>query len=666
MVVALSMLIFTATASVLSGLKSAPEAFAASQGFVISDNTAPTIFSSKVGADMVSALEGVPGITGTSPEVFAFSSYDGTSFVVRGVDLDKLNSTGPAFRDFSLAQGQSTVYANSALIGDRLLKRLGVEIPYTLPLVGSYSSRMELVDIVGSYSTDSPLDDEMLVSLDVARFLSGMAGDKVSIIRVATDDPAWLGGVLSPANARFTLFDLHTSKGKVALGEDLSVSVGVRNWGGAAGAITVRFYEDVEVLDEVVVSLGASKSITVIRDFASEQLGDRSIEVSISGDFPVTLYANFTVIEPYLKLSAPSKVLSGGEFNVSVTKFSGEPAEGALVSFGAQSVATDSGGIAFLSAPDAAGTGTVRANMPGFTEASATVQVQDPSAFPAEFLPSVADFTVLPEIIKESESAKGIVAVANGGSVGGQFQVQVLVDSQVHSTFDISLAGMSSETVRFDISGLAPGTHTVQVGSFSRSLVVESWIVENPDLIQLIVRYGGSTSLSSSASIPIYEAAKISEGNVSVALLAIGMVSALLAALAIASVYSKEIHESRRTLGILKTIGASRRAVRRMVFPQALESGLAGAAIGVALGIVVADSISRAGMFLVFGHTLSFDLDLQLLVLVLLGSVAISVGTALWSAMAASGESAIASIRGLEEDDEQAGDAENLPDTSTH
>lgn len=643
------MLIFTATASVLSGLKSAPEAFAASEGFVISDNAAPTIFSSRVGADMVVALEDVPGITGTSPEVFAFSSYEGVSFVVRGVDLDRLNSTGPAFREFSLAQGTHAESANGALIGERLLNRLGIEIPYTMPLVGSYSSRMELVSIVGSYSTDSPLDDELLVSLDVARFLSGMAKDKVSIIRVATDDPVWLAEVLSPTNARFTLFDLHTSKGKVAIGENLSLSVGVRNWGGAPGTITVRFLDDAQLLDELDVPLGASQSTTVIRDFSFGQLGAKSIAVSISGDFPVTLYANITVIEPYLRLSAPSKVLLGSEFNVSVTMSCGEPAEGALVTFGSQSVVTNSAGLASLSALDV-GYWTVRASMSGLAEASATVEIQDPSAFPAEFLPIIVDFSVLPETIKESESARGALAVTNVGSVGGQFQVNVLVDSQIHSTLDISLAGMSSETIRFDISGLAPGTHAVQVGSFSRSLVVESWIVENPDLVQLVVRYGGSTSLSSAASIPIYEAAKISEGNVSVALLAIGMVSAILAALAIASIYSKEIHESRRTLGILRTVGASRRAVRGMVFPQALESGLAGAAIGVALGIFVADSISRAGLFLVFGHTLSFDLDLQLLVLVFLASVAISVGTALWSAMVASRESVMASIRGQDED----------------
>ncbi len=644
---ALSILIFTATASVLFGLRSAPEAFAASEGFVISDSTAPTIFSSRVGADMVSALEAVPGITGASPEVFAFSSFNGVSFVIRGVDLEKLNRTGPAFREFALVQGQSTAHASSALVGDRLLSRLGIELPYMLPLVGSYAAKLDIARVVGTYSTDSALDDEMLVSLEVARYLSGTPADRVSIIRVATDDPAWLAGMLSPSNARFTLFDLHTSKSKVAVGEEVSLSVGVRNWGGAAGEATVSFSEGVQLLDEVAVSLGASESTTVARGFASGQLGERSIEVSVSGDFPVTLYANFTVVEPYLRLSAPSRVLVGSDFEVSVTKSSGEPAEGASVTFGTQSVVAGPSGNASLSASEA-GTQTASASMPGFAGAYASVQVQDPAAFPAQFLPAITDFGVLPETIKESESAKGVLTATNGGSVAGQFQVQILVDSRVHSTLDVYLAGMSSETLRFDIAGVAPGTHTVQAGSFSRPLVVDPWIAENPDLVQLVLRYGGTTSMSSSASIPIYQAAKMSEGNVSVALFAIGTISALLAALAIASIYSKEIHESRRTLGILRTIGASGGAVRRLVFPQALRSCLSGAALGVGLGVLVAYALSSSGAFMVFGHALDLRLDAGLLLLVFLSSVAIAVATSLWSAMAASRESAIASIRDLE------------------
>ena len=661
MTVALAIIIFTSSVSVLSGLRSAPGAFAAGEGFVVSDNSAPTIFSSRVNSEMVAALEAAPGITGASPEVFAFSSFDGVSFVLRGVDIERLNKTGPAFENFLLASGESMERRSSSLIGSNLLERLGIEIPTYLPLVGSYSSRVELVKVVGSYSTGTSLDDELLVSLEVARFLSGMAKDSVSIIRVSTDDPAWLAGVLSPENARFTLYDLHTSKSETSPGESISLSFKVRNWGGSRGNTTVQIFQSSSLIDQEEIVLNASSSTSVERSFAFEELGEESLRVSITGDFPVSLYANFTVVEPYLQVSAPSKVLLDGTFNVTVTRSSGEPASGSLVTFGSQNSYADSEGkVAFVADPT--GTWIVRANLSGLLDGTASVEVLDPSAYPDEFIPSVVDFTVLPEVLKESESAKCVLVVQNAGSRSGYFVVDVMVDAQTHVSLSISLPGMGSSTVRFDLADLPPGTHTVQAGSFSREVRVEPWIAENPDLVELVVRYGGTTSLSAYASIPIYQAAKISEGNVAVALFAIGAISALLSALAISSVYAKEVHESRRRLGILRTIGASRSAVWRLVFPQALESGLAGAAVGVAFGVVISDTLSRSGVFMVFGHELSIQVDTQLLVLVLVAAVLICVSTAFVSALAASRESAIRSIKKLTPENTESVNSEQILD----
>jgi ABC-type antimicrobial peptide transport system permease subunit len=219
-----------------------------------------------------------------------------------------------------------------------------------------------------------------------------------------------------------------------------------------------------------------------------------------------------------------------------------------------------------------------------------------------------------------------------------------------HTVLDMSLGGLESKTVTFKLRDLAMGTHIVQVASFSEGLAVQSWIVDNPDLVQLVMRYSGSDSLFSAGSVPIYQAAKLSEGNVAIALFAIGAISALLALLAITSVFSKEIREARRRLGILKTIGAPRSAIRKLVFPQALESSLAGATIGIAFGIVIADSISKSDLLVLFGHRFHLDLDTNLLVLLLLGAVAISVSSALFSAMMAVRETTIRSIRRLEEE----------------
>jgi hypothetical protein len=216
----------------------------------------------------------------------------------------------------------------------------------------------------------------------------------------------------------------------------------------------------------------------------------------------------------------------------------------------------------------------------------------------------------------------------------------VLVDSGLYTTLSISLDGLESKSVTFKVRDISTGTHSIQVATFATELTVEPWFADNPDYVRLVMRYSGSSSLFSAGSVPIYQAAKISEGNVSVALFAIGATSALLALLAITSVFSKEIHEGRRRL--------------------ALENSLGGAALGIAFGVIITDMLSRSGVFVLFGHEIQLSLDAGLLVLLLVGAVAISVSSALASAMIAVRETTIRSIKKLQEEEPEPIDVERL------
>ena len=643
-------MIFTATVSVLVGLHSAPAAFAADEGFAIASSSAPTIFASQVDTSMVGALTALPQIKGASPEILAFSSFDDRSFVLRGVDLDMFNSTGPSFKKFELSGGGSPKDKDSALVGANLMSRLGIDPPYVIPVVGSYTSKLAFVNIVGYFETGSSMDDELLVSLDVARHLTGMSTQKASLIRISTSDPDWLSGLLAPSGARFTLFDLLTQKSQVAFGEPVAVSVGVRNWGSDAGEVDVEFMEDGSVFADKTVKLNSSQSERIVEMHSFTSLGTHNITVSIGGSFPVTLSAGIGVVEPYLNIAAPSKVALGESFTVTVTNYLGNAAVDAEVVFGTRSNTTDENGNTTFVA-EVAGTTEISANLTGFADARASINVVDLSAYPAQFLPSIVYFSLSPDTIKESESATAVVVAGNNGSLPGTFNVTVYVDSAPRSVLSIDLEGLESKTVSFKIGKLGVGSHIVQVSSFSEAIDVQSWIVDNPDLVELVMRYSGSDSLFSAGSVPIYQAAKISEGNIAIALFSIGAISGLLALLAITSVFSREIRESRRRLGILKTIGASRSDIRRLVFPQALQNGLAGAAIGIAFGVIVADGISRYSLLVLFGHRFHVDLDTNLLLLLLLGAVAISVASALISAMVAVRQTTIRSIKKIEEDE---------------
>ena len=648
-------MIFTATVSVLSALKAAPGSFAASDVYVISDSSAPTIFSSQIDASLGPLLESFENITGASSEIFAFSSWNGVSFTIRGVDLDNFNKTGPEFTDLNLLEGISPTSGASALVGSSLLKRLDVRLPTTLPLVGSYSPRIEFVRVVGSFTSGSALDDELLVSLDVARALSGVPQGKVSIIRVATISPDWLESLLSPDKAQFLLYDMSISKGEVRVGDMVDISLGVRNWGKSSGSIIVHFSVQSQEVAATLVKLGPSGSTVVTQHVlvnpevpASNRSVPVRIDAWIKGDLPMSLSAYLLASNVTHTITAPNLVALNHEFNVTVTTYEGAPAIGAVVDFQDDTRIIDSSGQTSVHA-NLSGTFSLEALYNG-TIAAVTVDVVDFSGQPSDFLPMVVGLSVAPTSVKQGESASGTIILQNNGIASGTYEFTVSVDNEPYFTTSVFIDVLGTATARFQLQDLAVGSHAVQAGNFSVEFDVQSWIADNPDLVELLIKYGGTGAISRADSIPIFQAAKISEGNISVALTAVGTVSALLAALAITAIFSKEIHEGRRRLGILKTIGATSGDVRRLVLPQALENGLAGAAIGVAAGIILLDVLSKSAAFLVFGHRIEFAYDAGLLILIMLGAVVIGIASALVSAMVAVRETTIASVRKLPEE----------------
>ncbi len=658
-VVALSVMIFTATASVLIGLREAPAAFAASEGYVISSAGAPTIFSSRVDMDMVGMLEGMENITGASPEVFAFSTWGGRSFVVRGVEWDRVVDVGPALVLTPPLVGDR-LSAGCALLGSRLADRLGMETPFVAMLTGSYAPKVELVSVLGTFSSGSPLDDEMLVSSEVARHLSGMAADEASVIRVSTSEPAWLESLLAPENARFAIHDISVSRSLLVPGEECQVSVGVRNWGAAPGSVTVLFADNGEAFGQVEVALNSSSGRTVSVPFSSDAMGVHEISASISGEFPVSLSASLEVVDPFLVASFPGTVLMGSPLEVVVETHTGEPAPGVAVTLsdsspssnetgpdGACTLLADEAGEFHL-VFDASGTEFEGMAVRG---SAAPVQVMDPASLPSGFLPSVTALEIVPDSIKEGDPVAVVVTVENAGSEPGTFDMEVFLDGALHSTVSQYLGPAGGAVVRIDIEDLDPGPHTVQAGDMSGTVDVSPWYADNPDLVDLVVRYGGSSTLSSAGAVPIYQAAKLSEGNVALALFALGAVAALLATLAITSVFSKEVSDSRKTLGVLRALGASREYIRSAVFKQSFATALAGSLVGIALGLAVAVALVRSDAFTVFGHVLEFGIDAGMVLLTLVGAVAISLVSALASAEVAVREVTMSSIRDLPEDD---------------
>ncbi len=651
-IVALAIMIFTATSSLLSELQSAPAAFAGPGDHVIYSSDAPTIFSSQVDVGIVPLLLSQENVSDAWSEVVTFSAWDDVSFVVRGVDIDSYVSA-ERIDTPQLSEPITHFAQTAALMGSRLMDRLSVSPPCIIPLSGSYASHVELVEVVGWFETGSYMDDEMIVSQEVARYLCNMPSDKASLIAVETSDPSWLEGVLSPDDARFALFNVRASKPAVVADSEVTISMDIRNWGAVAGDVSAFIEDDGVVIDEVSVTLGPSASTTVERNVSFATLGVHQLSIWLSGDFSARTSLNVSVVNPYLSIAAPSRVMLGSSFEVTVVDHDGEPVSAAEVVFAIDdvedSVYTDDNGVAEIT-PIVSGTCSLAASHAGFDDATASVEVIDLGIYPAEFLPTVESFSLAQDVVTESEDVKGIVVVENAGAVGGAFIVPVYIDSSTAAVLNISLGPAERRSVPIAVSDIGIGTHAIQIAAFSVEFSVEPWFADEPDLVQLVLRHGGTGALSPGAAIPIYQAAKISEGNVAVALFSVGAISALLTCLAISAAFAKEIREGRRKLGILRTIGASRSHLRKIVLPQALMNGSIGAAVGVAAGFIVAMTLSESGAFAAFGHGLIFEPDVSLLALIVVGAALISVASSLASAEMAAREGPIASIKSLEAD----------------
>ncbi len=650
LVVAISVMIFTSIISVLDSVNRAPSSFAANEGYVISTPGAPTVFSSSVDVGLAEFLANSslgPG----SPEVFAFTSYDGIPFVIRGVELELVSKIGPQLTT-TRYDGGTGLHGRDALVGKDLLKRLGLLPPCDLPVTASYRSRLLVLHVVGWTESSSALDDEVLVSLETARYLSGMSQNKVSIVRLASMSSD-LKGALMPTGPRFAIYDFESSKSVVIPDQEFKVSVTVKNWGTRSGAVNVSFADSTTLPGETIfnttVSLNAGVSVQIEHLVTYSEIGDRNIQARIDGDDPQSLEIGIQVVSPFLIVNSPAAVGRNLTFEVTVTDSTYAPLAGARIDFLNETVFTNASGIARLVAYEL-GNHSINASCSGFSGASSTVNVYDTSASPNEFKPQVSDFVVVPNSFKETESAQVRLIVENRGLQAGVFAGTILLDgSTVIAEVNMTLGPGATGVASYTLGGIRSGHHELTLGSIEYSFDVYPWYASEPDLLLLAIKYGGTLKVSSADTIPIVEAAKISQGDIEVALVSVGAISGMMAALSMTSIFSKEVHEARNKLGILRTIGASSPAIRKLVLRESLIYSVPAAAVGIGLSLLVTAALLSTKQLMVFGHSLRFGVDASVAPWILIGAILICLVSALASAEVAVRATPVSSIRKIED-----------------
>lgn len=642
-VVALCVTVFTSAVAVLQGVGEAPSAFLGSGDIlVLTSSGVRDIVRSSLPQDLAESFRALPNVTAVSAEIFAFSAIGEEPVVLRGAEPEDFFALEAAV----LTTGRLPSASFEILAGDRVAERLGLVVGNAMTLVGTFRPKLAEVRLVGIFHSDEPTADEFVVPLSLARLLSSKEPGEVSIIRLRSTTPEQFARWLSPEGARFSLTNFEVKLAVVSIDATVPANVTVLNWGLETGTVGVSFREDGTVLATEQVTLGPYESKRVGFPYAPTVLGPHLLSVRLDADPPLTLNQSVVVRNPFLVLRAPARIPQGGNLELQVLDGTLRPVEGALVSFQGQEVLTNATGGATLTAL-AAGSGPLSASKAGLEGASLTVEVLPPGALPEMPVLHFVSLSLLPQEVRAGSSALAVVTVENAGNRTGTFDIDLSVDGQVFATQSVTLEPLEVKMVNFAILRELVGNYEIAAGPFAATLSVVPKAPPNPALVDLFLRYGGRTTAWSTSGELIYRAARISEGNVTVALVAMGSLAALLITLGIAAVVLKEVTDRARAVGVLRSVGASDLDLVARLFREVLPVALPAALAGVLLGAGLASLLTELAPLRAFGHSLEPVLDVTTLSLALIGGVVSSIAASLVAGQVLRGRTPVRMLRGL-------------------
>jgi len=164
---------------VLSISKSLSDSLAVSDGWLVIYSSISKTPHTGLVVDLSNYLSSVEGIELTSPEVLTPATVGSTMFFVRGVNFTVLKLS----TNISLT-GSWPKSSNEAMVGYRLSRYLGISVDDSLVITGIPTGREVRVVIKAIYASGTPLDDELLCDLSLARDLRGIQGNYITLIRV--------------------------------------------------------------------------------------------------------------------------------------------------------------------------------------------------------------------------------------------------------------------------------------------------------------------------------------------------------------------------------------------------------------------------------------------------------------------------------------------------
>jgi ABC-type lipoprotein release transport system permease subunit len=144
-----------------------------------------TPFSGVIAVQAADQLSSLPGVIAVSPEVIAPCTINGQSVFVRGIIPQETSKLNPIV----MLDGKSLSLndTNSAVVGEGFARRFQLKTGDCILVFGVLSNRYVELYVAGILTSDSSLNDEVLVPLYVGQWLRGISYSDVTFIRVKID-----------------------------------------------------------------------------------------------------------------------------------------------------------------------------------------------------------------------------------------------------------------------------------------------------------------------------------------------------------------------------------------------------------------------------------------------------------------------------------------------
>ncbi|ACV46212.1 MULTISPECIES: FtsX-like permease family protein [Halomicrobium] len=581
----------------------------------ITEADAPHPLNSRLDADYARALtaSGTPA----SPEIIYAQVRDGQPYMAHGADYEMFANVTNA----TVVEGRTPATADEAVVGTDLARTLDLSVGDTVTLGGSVAPGVRQFEVVGAYDAHGTLDDLLVVPLRSSWGLATARG-QVHMIRVAGDVPSGAesgtpvgGESTDQTGLAITEF---TGPETVTQGENITLSVTVRNFGDTAGSRAVPVEYGNQRANRTV-SVPAGGQTTVEVTVVAEQTGEVRAR---TGEYTHTV----TVVSPNairIPAELPGTAPPGSGLYVPVVDGTGDPVTDAAVTVDGVTVQTRDEGVAVVPLPRTEGNYTI------------TAQHENRTATHALRIVAGSERRLSGRLDVSPQSGNALTSPTVTVELGNPWQQQLtrtitVVGPTGTRERQVTLSpgnGTRSEFTAAAGARTQPGEYAFRLSSNGTQLATADYTVTGDERLAAAVASSGQYA----SGTTIERSVEGVFGNVQLVLVALVVLAGLSTVGSTTATFAQAVHARRQSIGIHRSVGATHGQILRIVLGDVVRIAVPAALLAVAVGVAAMLALNRAGWLVFFGFRLSTPTP----PLVLVGLALAGVGLAVLGALAA-------------------------------